>query len=176
MRYVVLVVMSVFGTILSGTVFSTANIGGLGIQVDIVLLMVLSLVLVEKSAMPVIFAAVTGLLMDMTYSTVLGMYAVSYAAAAAVGLLVLRKMKKFNPLHLFGIGVVGYIFKELMMAFIVFAQGARNFDMGPIMLRGVLPSAAVNGALLLVAYLLISRLYRNAWMRPRALAHHMDEF
>lgn len=168
--------MSVLGTILSGTLFSTFNVGELGIQIDIVLLMVLSLVLVEKSAMPVVFAAVTGLLMDMTYSTQLGMYALSYAVAAAVGLFVFRKMEKFNLLHLFAIGAVGYMLKEFMMALIVFAQGARNFDLGLIMARAMLPSAAVNGALLLVAYLLISRLYRNAWMRPRASAHHMDEF
>lgn len=176
MRYVVLVAMSVLGTILSGTLFGTIELWGLGLQIDIVFLIVMSLVLVEKSVMPIVFAAVTGLLMDMTYSTQLGMYALSYTAAAAVGLFVFRKMEKFNLLHLFTIGAVGYIFKELMMAFIVFSQGARDINLGMIMVKGILPSAALNGALLLVAYLLVSRLYRNAWMRPRAAAHYLDEF
>lgn len=172
MRYVVLVAMSLLGTLFSGSVFSVFTING--IQIDIVFLLVMSLVLVEKSAMPVVFAAVTGLLMDIMYARELGIYALSYAIAAAVGSILLRKVEKFNFLHLFAIGAVGYIFKEVVTAFIVFVQGARfNFPL----LFGVeiLPAAAVNGALLLVAYLLIARLYRNAWMRPRASAHHLDE-
>lgn len=164
--------MSLLGTLFSGSVFSVFTING--IQIDIVFLLVMSLVLVEKSAMPVVFAAVTGLLMDVMYARELGIYALSYAIAAAVGSILLRKVEKFNFLHLFAIGAVGYIFKEVVTAFIVFVQGARfNFPL----LFGVeiLPAAAVNGALLLVAYLLIARLYRNAWMRPRVSAHHLDE-
>ncbi|MEG0257434.1 MAG: rod shape-determining protein MreD [Christensenella sp.] len=173
MRYVVLVAMSILGTILSGSVFSNINLWGL--QIDIVLIMILALVLTEKTAMPVIFAAVTGLLMDITYSTVLGMYAVSYTVAAAVAFMVLRKTEKQTILHLFFVGVGGYIIKESVMAFIVFAQGARNFDFFAILARYILPSAALCGGLLILAYFLISRLYKNAWMRPRTSGRYMDE-
>ena len=164
MRYVVLVIMSVVGTILSGSVFSGLNIAG--IQVDIVLLLILALSLAEKDAMPVIFAAATGLLMDLVYSDTLGMFALSYTAAAVAALLTVRKIEKINLPSLFAAGFSGYVIKELTMALIVFAQGAR-FDLGAILLRYTLPAAALNGGLLIVAYWLVMKLYRNAWMRPR---------
>ena len=175
MRYVVFILMGVIGTILSGTVFSASfDLAGLGIQIDLVLLLVLALVLVEKNLTPIIFAAAAGLLMDMMFSTTLGMYALSYTVAAAAS-IVAHRMEKFNSLHIFLIGVGGYVVKELVMALIVFAQGARQFDLGAIFLRDMLPSAAFCGGLLLLAYLLVSLLYRKAWMRPRVSSHFMDE-
>ena len=176
MRYVVFVLLGVLSTILSGTVFSTSfDLAGLGIQVDIVLLIVLALVLVEKSITPIIFAAAAGLLMDMMFSTTLGMYALSYTIAAAVASIAAHSMEKFNSLHIFIVGAGGYMIKELVMALIVFAQGARQFDLGAIFLRDMLPSAAFSGALLLLVYLLVSLLYRNTWMRPRMSSHFLDE-
>ena len=72
MRYVVFILMGVIGTILSGTVFSASfDLAGLGIQIDLVLLLVLALVLVEKNLTPIIFAAAAGLLMDMMFSIML---------------------------------------------------------------------------------------------------------
>lgn len=176
MRYVILILMGIFGTILSGTVFSVPfDLAGLGIQIAPMLLLALALVLVEKNITPIIFAMATGLLMDMMFSTTLGMYALSYTVAAAVASIVAHRMEKFNSFHIFLIGVGGYIVKELVMALIVFAQGARQFDLGAIFLRDMLPSAAFAGALLLLVYLLVSLLYRNTWMRPRMSSRFMDE-
>ena len=176
MRYVVFILMGVIGTILSGTVFSASfDLAGRGIEIDLVLLLVLALVLVEKNLTPIIFAAAAGLLMDMMFSTTLGMYALSYTVAAAAASIVAHRMEKFNSLHIFLIGVGGYVVKELVMALIVFAQGARQFDLGAIFLRDMLPSAAFCGGLLLLANLLVSLLYRKAWMRPRVSSHFMDE-
>lgn len=177
MRYVVLVLMGVFSALLSGTAFCTSfELAGVGIQIDLVLLFALALVFLEKNSItPILFAALTGLLLDILFSTTLGMYALSYTVAAAAASFAVHKLEKINFLHIFVIGVGGYIVKELMMALIVFAQGARQFDMGTILLRDTLPSAAANGVLLLLVYLLISILYQNAWMRPRVAAHFMDE-
>lgn len=176
MRYVVLIAMGILSALLSGTAFSTSfDVAGLGIQIDLVMLFTLGLVLVEKNIAPIVFAALTGLLMDILFSTTLGIYALSYTVAAAAASVAVHRLEKFNFLHIFAVGMGGYIVKELMMALIVFAQGARQFEMGTILLKDTLPSAAVCGALLLLVYLLISLLYRNAWMRPRAAAHFMDE-
>ncbi len=83
MRYVVLIVMGVLSALLSGTAFSTSfDVAGLGIQIDLVMLFTLGLVLVEKNIAPIVFATLTGLLMDILFSTTLGIYALSYTVAA----------------------------------------------------------------------------------------------
>ncbi len=171
MRYIILVLFAIFGTLLSGSVFSGLNIAG--IQVDIVLLLVLSLALVDKSGAPIIFAACTGIFMDIMYSTVLGIYALSYAAAAAVVFLVMHSREKFNVLILFLVGAAGYLIKETVMAVIVSILGAR-FEFLPILARYTLPTAALTGGLMIIAYLLMARLYKNAWMRPHAAYRPQD--
>ena len=132
MRYVVLVLFAIVSTILSGSVFSGLNLAG--IQVDIVLLIVLALALVDKSGAAIIFAAGTGLFMDIMYSTVLGVYALSYTVAAAIVFLAFRNKEKFNVLILFLVGAAGYVIKETVMALIVYVLGAR-FDFLSILVR-----------------------------------------
>ena len=172
MRYVVLVLFAIVSTILSGSVFSGLNLAG--IQVDIVLLIVLALALVDKSGAAIIFAAGTGLFMDIMYSTVLGVYALSYTVAAAIVFLAFRNKEKFNVLILLLVGAAGYVIKETVMALIVYVLGAR-FDFLSILVRYTLPTAALTGGLLIVAYLLFARLYKNGWMRP-AVAYRPEDF
>ncbi len=166
MRYVVLTIMGVFGVILSGSLLRDISIAGIPLQVDLVLLMALSFAVVEKSSMPIIFAAVSGLLMDMMYSTVWGTYALCYTVVTALIVLFFRKAGRFNVLYLFVVGAGGYIVKELMTALLVFIQSAR-FSMPVMLVYNILPSAILTGGLMFAAYWLISRLMKNSWMRPR---------
>ena len=64
--------------------------------------------------------------------------------------------------------------KETVMALIVYVLGAR-FDFLSILVRYTLPTAALTGGLLIVAYLLFARLYKNGWMRP-AVAYRPEDF
>ncbi len=171
MRYFVLILMGVFGTLLSGSFVTGLNIAG--IQVDIVLLMVISLALVDKTTMPILFAACAGLFMDILYSTVLGVYAFSYTMVAAAVLMLFRKTIRFNILSLFLAGAGGYLLKEIIMGTLVYILGGR-FNTALMMVRYILPAAALSGVLLLLAYWLMLQLFRVSWMKPRR-GRSMDE-
>ncbi|MEG1158358.1 MAG: rod shape-determining protein MreD, partial [Christensenellaceae bacterium] len=102
MRYVFLVLLGAGSVILSGSLMSGLNIAG--IQVDLVLMIILSLALLEKTSMPIIFAAAAGLLMDILFSTVLGVYAIGYTAVALLVCAFFKNSSKFNILFLFIVG------------------------------------------------------------------------
>ena len=172
MRYIVLILLSIGGAVLSGAV--GADPGIMGLQIDIALLIILSAALLEKTSMPILFAAVTGLLMDILFSTLLGVYAISYTVAAVVMLYAFRNRARINVLMILAAGAGGYLIKELVMALIVYALGVR-FSLLPMMARYILPAAALNAALLLVAYLLLSRVFQSRWMKPRQ-KHAADDF
>lgn len=167
MRYVVLTIMGVFSVIFSGSLLRDLSIAGIPIQIDLLLLIALSLAVTEKSSMPIIFAAASGLLMDIMYSTVLGTYAFCYTVVTALIVLFFRKAGRFNILYLFVVGAGGYIVKELLTALLVFIQSAR-FSMPVMLAYNILPSAILTGALMFAAYYLIAKLMKNNWMRPRA--------
>ncbi len=171
MRYVVFVLMGIFGVLLSGSLAPGLNIAG--IQVDLLFLLVVSIAVLDKTSVPIIFAAASGLFMDIMYGTVLGVYAISYTAVAAVVMAVFRNTARFNFLMLLGAGVGGYLLKEGVMALLVYILGAR-FDFLSMFARYMLPSAVLNGVLLLAAYLLLSKLFSLNWMKPR-YKHGLDD-
>ncbi|MEA4853443.1 MAG: rod shape-determining protein MreD [Christensenella sp.] len=174
MRYIILVIMSILSVLISGSVTSGLTI--MGIQVDLVLLIALSFALAEKGAMPIIWAAATGLFMDALYSMSLGPYALSYAIATAAAVFILSRFEKINILILFLVGAGGFLIKELVLAGVSLGQGA-NIDgsIFAIFARETLPGMLLNGALLFVAYWLIGKLMKREWMRPRP-SYNLDEF
>ncbi|WP_082903269.1 rod shape-determining protein MreD [Christensenella timonensis] len=173
MRYVVLTIMGVFGVLLSGSLLRDISVADIPLQIDLILLMALSFAVAEKSSMPIIFAAASGLLMDIMYSTIWGTYALCYTVTTALVVMFFRKAGRFNVLYLFVVGAGGYIIKELLMALLVFIQSAR-FSMPVMLVYNILPSAILTGGLMFIAYWLISRLMKLGWMRPRA-AYHFDD-
>ena len=174
MRYFVLVVIGILSVLVSGSILSGLTI--VGVQVDLVLLIALAFALSEKTSMPIIWAAATGIFMDILYSMVWGTYALSYTVAVVVIMLVSHKIEKFNLLFVFLAGTGGFLIKELLMAAMAAGQGANvGAPITSIFATQILPGAFLCGALLLPAYWLISRLARREWMRPRP-SYNMDEF
>ncbi len=165
MRYVVLALLGMLGVLLAGSIAAGVSIAG--VSVDILLLMVTCVALLDKTSAPVLFAAGAGLCMDILYSTSLGVYALPYAATAALVMFLSRNIKRFNILVVFASGAGGYLLKELLMIAIVYVLGAR-FSVTRMVVREILPAAAVAGGLNLLAYMVFSRLYQLSWMRPRA--------
>lgn len=164
MRYVVLALMGILSVLISGTVFSAMNIGGL--QIDLLLLVVVSVALIEKSSMPIILAAGSGLFMDILFSTTLGVYALSYTAVAAVVVFATKKARRQNPLIIFAAGAGGYLAKEIITGLVMYILGAR-FDFGMMLYRYILPSMLINGALVFVFYLLFEKLFKQNFMKLR---------
>lgn len=163
MRYIVFAVIGAVSVILSGSVFSVAQIAG--IAPDILILTIAGIVLLEKSTFPVIYAAIWGIVYDILYSTVLGMNAFAYAMAAVVLLFALRKFSRINPIMIAGAGFIAYFVKEIVLGICVVAQGADPY-MAYMFIRYILPGSAICAALMFPAYLLMNKLYSNSWMRP----------
>ncbi len=165
MRVVIFILLGSVSVILSGSLTSGLNIAG--IQVDLLLLICVSLALLERDSVPVIFAAATGLMMDIMFSDVLGVYAICYTAVVALVLAIVRRTDRLKVAYLFVVGALGYIIKELILALVVYLLGAR-FDMIYMVVRYILPAAALNGALLFIVYWLLWMLYRKSWMRRKS--------
>ncbi len=171
MRYFVLALLGVFSVILSGSFLS--GFDAAGIIVDLPLLIIIPLALIEKTSMPIIFAALTGIFMDILFSPVLGVYAIGYTLIAALCALIFRKIIRFNAVSLFLTGAGAYILKECVMAAAAYIMGVR-FSISVLFVRSILPSAALNGALLLLSYFLISKLYAKEFMKTRS-ARNLDD-
>lgn len=163
MRYIVFALLGILSVILSGTVFGVISVAG--ICIDLLFLCILSILLWEHTAAPVLFAAVFGLLYDVLYSGVLGLNAFAYAAAALILFAVLRKRTNINVMHILAVGIGGYIIKEVLLAVCVAAMGV-DFNTGYMLRRYILPGSVITAGLLFPAYYLIGKLYSHSWMLP----------
>ena len=149
--------------IFTGSIFSFANIGG--IVPDLLLLIALSTVFMEKTSAPIVFAAVTGLIYDVMFSSYIGFYALSYTLTIAIAYMLLRKMERMKPFLLALIGFAAYIVKESVQAGIVSALGV-DFSYFYMIVRYILPGALVTAVLMYPAYYLIRILYVRNLMSP----------
>ncbi len=114
------------------------------VRVDIVLLVIMAIALAEKPATPVVFAAATGLFMDIMYSANFGMHALSYTVVAALAQLVFGNIKKLNVLSVFVAGAAGFILNEAITGIFAYVQGIR-FSLFDMAVYSILPSAIING-------------------------------
>ncbi len=172
MRVVVLVLIGIISSILSGTVLKGNYM--VGLQADIILIIALSLSLIEKDTTGIIFGAGAGLLTDIMFGTVIGLNAISITIVTALCYAFFRNRQRLNLLFLAIIGMGGYILKELIVALIVYMMGGR-FDIVFMMYRYILFSALLSGILMYLLYGLLTLLYKNSWMKKKQ-THLFDDF
>lgn len=172
MRYVVLALFGVLGVVLNGSFFSVLPMGGL--QVDAALALTIALALRDKSVAPIIFAAGSGLLLDLLYSPVLGAGALGFVLVAALTMYLSRRAKKMNPLWVFAYGAGGYALRGVIRVILLAAMGY-SLRFGQIFVGSVLPSALLAGLITYLPWLMFGALYKKHWMRPDP-SHGMDKF
>ena len=168
MRYVFFILLGVVSIVLPGSVFSFINIGG--IIPDLLLIISLCIVFLEKSASGIVFAAVAGIVYDVMFSSYIGLNAFAYVMTAAIAYGVLRNMKRTKPLYLAIAGVTAYIAKELILAFVIFTLGCQ-YNFFYMLARYILPGGLVTAALIIPAYYLIRLFYIKNWMTPTKSLH-----
>ena len=66
--------------------------------------------------MPVLFAILSGLLVDVLYSTMIGFHAIGYAVVACAVVIAFMGFKRINIVTVFLAGVGGYIINETVSA------------------------------------------------------------
>lgn len=168
MRFLVLAVLGFLGAVLAGSCAPLLEIGG--IPIDLVLLIIVPLALLERSGgTPVVLAAAIGFLIDLMYSTVMGMSMLCYTMVAALVYFVSHRADRLNFLMVFGAGIGAYLLKDLLMAAVVTAIGVHDFDFVQLLGRFILPGALIEGFLVLPAYWLFTKLMRCRFMRRRRI-------
>jgi len=163
LRIILFALLGVFSLVLTGSVFSVANIAG--IVPDLLLLISLSVVFLEKTPAGIIFAGIGGIVYDIMFSYNIGIYALSYVLTAAIAYAVLRNMNRVRPIILAGVGFGAYIAREMIMAGMAAALGY-EYNLLYMLVRFILPGALMTAALLIPAYYLIRILYLRNWMTP----------
>ncbi len=163
MRIVLFILLGAGSIVLSGSVLSVANIAG--IVPDLLLLISLSVVFLEKTPAGILFAGISGIVYDIMFSYYIGFYALPTVLAVSIAYAVLRGMKKVRPVILAGVGFGAFIVQQMMMAGIVAAVGY-EYNFLYMLVRFILPGALIAAVLMLPAYYLIRILYMRNWMTP----------
>ncbi|MBD5558939.1 MAG: rod shape-determining protein MreD [Clostridia bacterium] len=167
MRHVVLALICFLAVVLAGSCAPLLEIAG--IPVDLPLLILVPLAMLERTGSPVILAAASGFLLDLMYSTVMGMSMLCYTLAAALIFFLCRRADRLNFFMVFGAGIGAYLLKDLVMAGIVTALGVHDFQLVQMMARFILPGALIEGVLGLLTYWLFTKLMRCRFMRRRRI-------
>lgn len=172
MRTLVFIALGAGSALLSGSWAQVLQVAG--VPVDLVLLVFVCLGLIDRSVAPVVFAACTGLFVDIAYSTVIGCSALADTVTAALIFFMAQRADRINLLMVVGAGGAAYLIKNLIIALILYAKGISGLHVGPLMLRYVLPGALLSAALIIPAYALLLRLMRCRFMRARRVI--VDEY
>ena len=173
MRYVVLVALALFATMLTGGL--SPQIPVLGAQIDFLLVLMICLQMREHTVTPVMVSAVAAVFLDAFYGPAIGYYSLPYAAVGLVVYFMFRKMR-FSAFYIpAGVCAGAWLIKDVFTALITFLQG-NTFDFFYIFVHTTLPGVLVNGVLALAVYPLTAFLYRKAFMSPRTSITFKDEF
>lgn len=173
MRYVVLVAAAFISAALNGAVFTQAPI--LGIQPDILLVVMLSFVMVENSLVPMFYMAGASLMMDALFAPAIGYYTLPYVLTGTLTYLIFRK-RQFNRYYvppLVGAGI--WVLKDILTAIITAMLGYQINFFGNL-IEKTLPAMFFNAAIMFLVYQGVYVLYQFTFMRPRKIASKKDLF
>lgn len=121
-------------------------------------LLVLSVLLFDKNSsfLSIWYAAIFGLLIDIVYTDLLGIYMFSYAS----GIYVLHELKKHvheNMLTTSILGLFGIWFVDFLIHSIYFVVGQVTVGWGAYLLERLLPTGFGNVIFLMLLYLILAK-------------------
>ena len=141
--------------------------------VDLVMLAVVAFAVIDSSQSPILFAAYTGLLVDIMYSTTVGLGALATTGACAVVFFAVRRADHIHLLIVIAAGAAGYLIKNLILAIYIYASGMAPVS-ASVFTTAILPGTGIAAGLIIPAYWLMTRLMRLRFMRRRRIL--VDEF
>lgn len=150
-------------TLLTSAVFPVMNLWG--IVPDLLLICMVSMLLLERTAMPILFTAAGLLLMDALFAPAMGYYTIPYVV---IGLIVYAVVYKRYIDQTFLPAVIlaaAFFLKEVLTAALSAFLGY-EIRFGYVLVRFVLPEMLLNAVLMFILYHVFRRLYRCSFMRP----------
>jgi rod shape-determining protein MreD len=163
MRYVFFAVVSIVSLIFTGAVFPNLNIAG--IHPDLIIVSIVSIAILERSMAGAMIGLVCGLILDLLFSSAIGVIAIPYLIVGAAMFFVrknLRYMDRFLLPSVFAVSA--YLVKEMISALIAYMLGV-EFSFWHMVARYILPKAAFTGVIMLVVHMLFTRIYRASSMK-----------
>ena len=170
MRYLILAAAGALGLIFTGAVFVNINIEG--ISPDLIICIITSIAILEKSMTGAWLGLASGLLLDVMFSGSIGFYALPYMIAGAVVYFVMQKFRYLGKVLFPTILAMGaFIIKELVAALLSYMMGI-GFSIGHMLIRFILPEALFTGVLMLLIHLIFRLIYRTNVMQT----HRSEDF
>ena len=162
MRYLILTVITLIATMLTG-VFPLIPI--FGVQPDLLLISMLSMLLLEKTPIPVLFTAGGALLLDVLFAPAIGYYSMPYVAVGLTVYLITKDWQENRFIVPPVLCAAAWLVKDVLTATLTFFLG-NVFDFGSIFAQSTLPGMLINAVLMFAIYLSLHRLYSLMFMRP----------
>ena len=162
MRYVFFAVVSIINLIFMGAVFPNLNI--VGIYPEIIVASIVSIAILDRSMAGAMIGLVCGLILDLLFSSAIGIYAIPYLIVGASMFFVRKNLRYVDRLLLPTVFAVGAAFvKEFISALIAYMMGV-EFNFWNMFARVILPQAIATGILMLLIHTIFSRIYRSSSM------------
>ena len=172
MRYLVFIISSLLGGILTGGVLPNAEIFGL--QPDILLILTLCCVLLDETPVPVVFMSIITVFMDIFYTGSVGTYTAPYAIVTLIALWVMKSRKKDRIVVPVVVCAVSWLIKDLLCAFTVFL-GGNTFEFGRLFLENTLPETLFNCILMLIIYQLYFKIFEKRSIKINRLNSYVEK-
>ena len=172
MRKLLVALILLFGLFLDSVLFHQVNLSGA--RPDAVLAMMASLGVLMGGVRGGVLGAAVGLVADILYSGQLGLSAIGYMAAGALGGLFYQKYYADNIVIPALVAVAGAFFKENVMAVAAWLSGA-EFSYFRVLASCILPCMLLTGAFCMPVHAVLKKLFagqvRGEHASPRDRAH-----
>ena len=165
MRTLVFSAASFIGLIFTGAIFPNINIAGLA--PDIILCIIASIVILEKSMAGAVIGLVCGLILDLFFTGAIGFISIPYFLTGAVLYFVCSNIHYIDR-YLLPVILTScaYLFKEFTFALLAYMMDA-GFSFGHMLIRYILPEAVMTGTFMLLIHYFFIRIYRTGAMKTK---------
>lgn len=163
MRYVVLALFSIVGTILQTAVFTQFTFP----TPDLILLFMLAFIFAERTLTPMYFAVAMSLIMDIIFAPQLGFYSLPYALCG-IGAYILTKDKTAPSVGVcLLITCLFWVAKELLMALFTALSTTYNIHFVETIVSRTMPKMAICAVIMIPIYIFVRKLCTYTFMKPK---------
>ena len=166
MRLLVSAITGVICIVFTGAVFPNFNIAGTA--PDIIVCVMVSLAILDKSLFGAGLGLVCGLVLDCFFSDAIGLFAIPYLISGVAVYFVCFRLTYINRFVTPALLAAGaYIVKDLIAALLSHMLDL-SFSLSYIFFRFTLPEALLTGAMMLLVHIIFSKLYQSGAMKKRS--------
>ncbi|MDD5018452.1 MAG: rod shape-determining protein MreD [Eubacteriales bacterium] len=166
MRYLILSAAAAISLAFTGTFLPNINIAG--ISPDIIICVIASIAILEKSMAGAVIGLACGLILDLFFTGAIGFYAIPYFVTGAILFFVCTKLNYIDRYLLPVILASGaYLLKELIFALLAYMMNI-SFSFGYMLIRYILPEMLFTGVFMLLTHFIFIKIYRAGTMKLKS--------